>query len=168
MNRLRPLTLHELRKMDDEIVWCEELNCNVAVHAPKEGFISVTTLYSYGSQECIKVDGNHYTMYLENPYEDEEMKKSDYNRILDSIGTAACLEQCAEECTELAKATLKLARILRNENYTPVSAEEAIDQIREEAADVRLCLDVLATDIEINTREIERTKLERWLERTVK
>lgn len=51
-------------------------------------------------------------------------------RIIDEIGKAAMLEQLAEECTELAKAALKMARIIRNENPTPVTEEEAIANIR--------------------------------------
>ena len=33
--------------------------------------------------------------------------------IIEEIGTAAMLEQLAEECNELGKAALKLARIIR-------------------------------------------------------
>jgi hypothetical protein len=36
--------------------------------------------------------------------------------VLDMIGTAALLEQLAEESAELAQAALKMARKLRNEN----------------------------------------------------
>ena len=48
--------------------------------------------------------------------------------IMEEIGEAAVLEQLAEECTELAKASLKLARILREENPTPVTRDEARDK----------------------------------------
>ena len=41
-------------------------------------------------------------------------------KIIEEIGEAAMLEQLAEECTELAKAALKMARIIRKENPTPV------------------------------------------------
>ena len=37
-------------------------------------------------------------------------------KIIEEIGEAAMLEQLAEECTELAKAALKMARIIRKEN----------------------------------------------------
>ena len=53
-------------------------------------------------------------------------------KIIEEIGEAAMLEQLAEECTELAKAALKMARIIRKENPTPVTEKEAIDNIREE------------------------------------
>lgn len=51
-------------------------------------------------------------------------------KIIEEIGEAAMLEQLAEECTELAKAALKMARIIRKENPTPVTEKEAIANIR--------------------------------------
>ena len=42
-------------------------------------------------------------------------------KIIEEIGEAAMLEQLAEECTELAKAALKMARIIRKENPSPIS-----------------------------------------------
>ena len=41
--------------------------------------------------------------------------------VLEMIGTAALLEQLAEESAELAQAALKMARKMRNENPTPKS-----------------------------------------------
>lgn len=46
--------------------------------------------------------------------------------VLDMIGTAALLEQLAEESAELAQAALKLARKMRNENPTPKSRASAL------------------------------------------
>ena len=54
-------------------------------------------------------------------------------KIIEEIGEAAMLEQLAEECTELAKAALKMARIIRKENPTPVTEKDAIANIREPA-----------------------------------
>lgn len=62
-------------------------------------------------------------------------------KIIEEIGEAAMLEQLAEECTELAKAALKMARIIRKENPTPVTEKEAIANIREEYTDVVQCAD---------------------------
>lgn len=59
--------------------------------------------------------------------------------MLEQIGEPAMYEQLAEECTELAKAALKMARIIRNENPTPVTATEAQDAIIEEFNDVVIC-----------------------------
>lgn len=44
--------------------------------------------------------------------------------VLEMIGTAALLEQLAEESAELAQAALKMARKIRNENPTPKSHVE--------------------------------------------
>ena len=53
------------------------------------------------------------------------------------------LEQLAEEAAELAHAALKLARILRGENPTPVSEAEAREALVREIADVMVCTDAL-------------------------
>ncbi len=63
--------------------------------------------------------------------------------ILDIIGTAAALEQLAEESAELAQAALKMARKMRNENPTPKSRADCIANLQEEIADVELCISVL-------------------------
>lgn len=56
----------------------------------------------------------------------------------EEIGTAATYEMLAEECSELAQACLKYARILRGENPTPKTQTEVLDNIIEEYTDVRL------------------------------
>lgn len=58
------------------------------------------------------------------------------NNIEDIIGRPAALEQLAEECAELGKAALKLSRILRGENPTPVKQREAEKNLAEEYTDV--------------------------------
>ena len=60
--------------------------------------------------------------------------------IMEEIGEPAVLEQLAEECTELAKAAQKLARILREENPTPVTRAVARAALTEEKEDVMICL----------------------------
>ena len=55
------------------------------------------------------------------------------------IGKPALLEQLAEEASELTKAALKLSRILRCENPTPVTEQEAINDLIEEYSDVIQC-----------------------------
>lgn len=80
-------------------------------------------------------------------------------RIIDEIGKAAMFEQLAEECTELAKAALKMARIIRNENPTPVTEEEAIANIREEYTDVVQCAGELS--LTVDDEQMMR-KHERW------
>lgn len=86
--------------------------------------------------------------------------------IVDQIGEAAALEQLAEEATELAHAALKLARITRGENPTPVNRKKALNALIEELGDVRLCAAVLG-DLYgcLSTVGIENYKLERWKHR---
>lgn len=53
--------------------------------------------------------------------------------VLDMIGTAALLEQLAEESAELAQAALKMARKLRNENPTPKSRADCVANLQEKS-----------------------------------
>lgn len=57
--------------------------------------------------------------------------------MIEYIGKPAMLEQLAEEATELAKAALKLARIFRAENPTPVTKDEASKNLIEEINEVK-------------------------------
>lgn len=84
-------------------------------------------------------------------------------KIVDYIGYPAMLEQLAEECAELGKAALKLARIVRKENPTPVTKEEALENLREEYTDVVQCARELSltTDFVTLTAKKERF-FERW------
>lgn len=92
-------------------------------------------------------------------------------RTINSIGEAAMLEQLAEECAELGKAALKLARIDRGENPTPIKREEALKELTEEAADVSLVIDALsysASCSPLSMSEIEQIKeikTRRWVAR---
>lgn len=80
----------------------------------------------------------------------------------DKIGDAAMYEQMAEECAELGKAALKMARILRNENPTPVTVTEASDMIIEEAADVFICMDEVGVFDSSEVSRIAHVKRERF------
>ena len=76
--------------------------------------------------------------------------------------------QLAEECSELAKAALKLRRTYSNVNPTPVKRREAMDSLVEEIADVKLCLLVAGfEDVRtlISTNRIMSAKAERWAKR---
>ncbi|MBO5319031.1 MAG: hypothetical protein J6B01_04385 [Ruminococcus sp.] len=84
------------------------------------------------------------------------------------IGIPALLEQTAEECVELAHACLKLARIRRNDNPTPVTMEEAVNNLHEEMADVCLCMDTIANSGIVSFDAIDSIIMEkekRWEER---
>lgn len=87
-------------------------------------------------------------------------------KIADKIGHASVLEQLAEEAAELAQAALKLARITRGRNPTPVRAADAYSLLREEVGDVRLCISVIESIYgDLDTAEIEEEKLLRWQNR---
>ena len=60
--------------------------------------------------------------------------------LIEAIGTPATLELLAEECTELAQAALKTARVLRGENPTPTTLDEAVNHLAEEMADVEIMM----------------------------
>ena len=81
------------------------------------------------------------------------------------IGKPAVLEQCAEECAELAQVCLKAARKLRDENPTPMTWDEIVQKLNEEAADVTLCMNVMvgADLLSYEAIDSEYTiKEERW------
>lgn len=88
--------------------------------------------------------------------------------IYEEIGEPAALELVAEEAAELAQACLKLSRILRGENPTPVPKALAVEKVMEEAADVQTALDVLSSAQwydEDKVMHIQWKKSERWKER---
>ena len=90
------------------------------------------------------------------------------NKIIEEIGQAAVLEQCAEECAELAHACLKMARKLRGENPTPKQYNELKYAIREEICDVELLLSMLIDSLKISVHDmidIMNAKESRWLDR---
>lgn len=74
------------------------------------------------------------------------------------------LAQTAEECAELAKAALKLRRVLDGTNPTPVSQEEAEANLQEEMSDVIGCM--LLVDIDWEALEqMLPFKMQRWASR---
>lgn len=84
------------------------------------------------------------------------------NELLKKIGEPAALENLAEECSELAHAALKLARVLRNENPTPVKEEEARSNVEKELADV--LASAYISDVKFDTDFVD-AKLDRAEER---
>lgn len=85
--------------------------------------------------------------------------------VLEMIGTAALLEQLAEESAELAQAALKMARKIRNENPTPKSRADCVANLQEE--NVELCISILPAALN-DPAEVGRTmsaKHRRWNER---
>lgn len=85
--------------------------------------------------------------------------------MIEKIGKSAMLEQLAEEATELAHAALKLARIERGENPTPVLKDAAVSHLIEEYTDVVQCAEELS--LAPNREQIKLKKMrfeERWKE----
>lgn len=76
------------------------------------------------------------------------------------------LAQLAEEAAELGHAALKMRRVIEGTNPTPVSPNQAFENLVEEVADVRLLMRLLDFDfipLEIQKRMDE--KLMRWQSR---
>lgn len=90
--------------------------------------------------------------------------KSDFE-VIRSLGEPALLEQLAEECAELAHATLKLARLERGENPTPKTEEECVENLLEELGDVNLCMSVVEANRGIHIRCLSVDKKARWSQR---
>lgn len=87
-------------------------------------------------------------------------------KIYEEIGEAAMLEQLAEECTELAQAALKLARLERGENPVRSTKEECTAHVLEEIADVECSLSQLTHAPWMDTEEVfilSDKKTERWI-----
>lgn len=84
------------------------------------------------------------------------------------LGQAELLSQLTEECGELIQAAQKMRRVLAG--TTPVSQDQALRDLTEEASDVVLILDMLAglklLD-RVGMRFIGRYKTERWFKRTL-
>mgnify|MGYP002772278242 CR=1 FL=1 len=90
--------------------------------------------------------------------------KSDFE-VIRSLGEPALLEQLAEECSELAQAALKMARLERGENPTPKTEEECVENLLEELGDVNLCMSVVEANRGIHIRCLSVDKKARWAQR---
>ena len=90
--------------------------------------------------------------------------KSDFE-VIRTIGEPALLEQLAEECSELAQAALKLARVERGENPTPKTFIECLNALIEEMADVKMCISVIETSRALDVCWISAEKEKRWAKR---
>lgn len=78
------------------------------------------------------------------------MTKQQVNRIRKEYGDEYLYRQLAEECMELGHAALKLIRAQRGE--TPVPLDEAKTALIDEAADVRVMLNVLNDMLDADER----------------
>lgn len=88
------------------------------------------------------------------------------NFIRDQLSDEELLAQLSEECNELAKAALKMRRVLDGRNPTPVTMPEAWENLQEEISDVLLCLLVLEIDYNDPEYGVQmQAKLDRWVGR---
>lgn len=131
------------------------------------------------NEELRKDKGNLYLMGAVSAMEStrkelERIKSFDENVVgvevnvragIPYLNSAAKLEALAEEASELSKAALKLARIYRNENPTPVTRQEATDNLNEEIADVLVCVRSLREVNPEQIKEISGNKTIRWIGR---
>lgn len=78
------------------------------------------------------------------------MTKQQVNRIRKEYGDEYLYRQLAEECMELGHAALKLIRAQRGE--TPVPLDEAKTALIDEAADMRVMLNVLNDMLDADER----------------
>ena len=79
-----------------------------------------------------------------------------------TLTSPAAYEQLAEECSELAQAALKMARIERGENPTPVTPVLASFEMKTELTDILICAYILDMTID---NEMFDHKLQRWCNR---
>lgn len=94
-------------------------------------------------------------------------KNHTLRRIAEQLGPEETLCQCAEECSELAQAVLKMRRALVG--TTPLTQSEARTLINEEVADVLNCVEALEAISFVDRGQVARIqaeKLGRWDRRT--
>ena len=103
--------------------------------------------------------------------EQRQSDAEDMNRIIESkLGARERLETLAEEAAELSQAALKMIRAYKMGgavNPTPITPNEALENLFEEVADVELAEEALGMYY-MNRRRIEKIKEEkrsRWVER---
>lgn len=78
------------------------------------------------------------------------------------LPTTEILAQMAEEAAELAQAALKLRRVIDGTNPTPVTYQEAWENLIEELGDVKTC--ALVLNVAPDEAAIKK-KVERWKKR---
>lgn len=92
----------------------------------------------------------------------------DIDYIANNISELAVLMALAEEASELSKAAMKVARAKGLiDNPTPISVEQAENNLIEEYNDVVNCIDVLGemSSLPIEDMDLRKRKCHRWAER---
>lgn len=96
------------------------------------------------------------------------MPESDLQYIREELGVSELLAQLAEEAGELAHAALKLRRVYDGKNPTPVSVEDALDNLLEEIGDIDNCLEALELNnpkYALRIYQSKTSKIKRWAQR---
>lgn len=92
----------------------------------------------------------------------------DIDYIANNISELAVLMALAEEASELSKAAMKLARAKGLlDNPTPISVEQAENDLIEEYNDLLICVGVLnkMSSLAIEDMDLRMRKCRRWAER---
>ena len=95
----------------------------------------------------------------------------DIDYIANNISELAVLMALAEEASELSKAAMKLARAKGLlDNPTPISVEQAENDLIEEYNDLLICVGVLnkMSSLAIEDMDLRMRKCRRWAERIKK
>ena len=103
---------------------------------------------------------------------------NNFEYIQNNLPKTEILAQLAEEAAELSQAALKLRRAIEGVNPTPVTVDEALDNLIEEKSDVDLCYDLYVNrqrfnehantqylDIVYKMSRFVDEKSERWADR---
>lgn len=95
------------------------------------------------------------------------IKVEDVKYIRSRLNDEDIYYQLAEEAAELSEAALKMARVLRGKNPTPVTEQEAFLGLLSEYADVEVCIAALNWKIkDLNAVTTMKTyKSSRWVKR---
>ena len=86
-------------------------------------------------------------------------------RIAEQLGPEEILCQCAEECSELAQAVLKMRRVLVG--TTPLTQSEARVLINDDVLNCVESLEAISFVDRAHVSRIQAEKLERWDRRTM-
>lgn len=78
------------------------------------------------------------------------------------VSIAALYEGLAEEASELSAAALKASRVLRDENPTPVTYQEALKNVIEELSDLQNYLNLLYLKPH---PDLQKQKMDRFMDR---
>lgn len=82
--------------------------------------------------------------------------------VASNLSEASQWGQLVEELSEATAVAAKIERIVRKENPTPVSFEEALIHLNEELGDIFNCLDTLNLKPCGNYFDTRESKMRRW------